>query len=192
VIQGELYDLLKRCADGDAAAWVAFTEWVGIRARAVLRAFEKLRATDREDVVAETLKSLMVAIRCAQIRGNTNGEIDSYVCRSLRNQALNVLRSHARRREAGESISEGHDPDTEAEAVETSSEQERRAVLAELLEKTEKLLMTWSPEDQYLFLAKLNGVAAQDIRDALASRRSRCFSSSPLLTLDFTVCVSDW
>lgn len=167
MIEGELYDLLKRCSVEDEAAWEALTEWVGVRARAVLRAFERLTTTDRQDIVGETLKNLLPAIRCGQIRGSTNAEIDAYVCRSLRNQALNVLRSHARRRGSGESTTDWHGVEPEAEAPDEDSAPEKRAVLAELLDRAEKLLMTWPPEDRYLFLAKLHGVTAQAIQESL-------------------------
>jgi DNA-directed RNA polymerase specialized sigma24 family protein len=182
VIERELYDLLKRCSGADEAAWEAFTEWVAVRARTVLRAFEKLRTMDREDIVAETLRNLLPAIRGGQIRGITNAEIDAYVCTSLRNQALNVLRGHARRRAAGESSIQLHGVEPQLEVVDDNSAPEQQAMLAELLARTEKLVMTWSPEDRYLFLAKLHGLTAQHIQESLRRPPFRMFVA--LATVD--------
>jgi DNA-directed RNA polymerase specialized sigma24 family protein len=182
VIERELYDLLKQCSDADEAAWEAFTEWVAMRARTVLRAFEKLSTMDRQDIVAETLRNLLLAIRCGQIRGTTNAEIDAYVCRSLRNQALNVLRGHLRRRAAGESTTELHGVEPQVEVVDENAAPEQQAVLAELLARTEKLVMTWSPEDRYLFLAKLYGLTARHIQESL--RRPPFKMSVALATVD--------
>jgi DNA-directed RNA polymerase specialized sigma24 family protein len=112
-------------------------------------------------------QNLLLAIRCGQIRGDTNAEIDAYVCRSLRNQALNVLRGRARRQAAGESPSESYGVEPGAEVADEDSLPDRQAVLAELLDRADKVLMTWSLEDRYLFLAKLHGVTAQAIREAL-------------------------
>jgi len=79
----------------------------------VLGVFERLKWVDREDIIADALQNLMAAVRDSKIRGRSNAEIDGYVCRSLRNQALNFLRGHGRRRRAGESTVEDLDGDIE-------------------------------------------------------------------------------
>jgi len=170
VIPGELQDLLQRCRAEDAIAWAEFLAWVKRRARAVLSVYSKLGRTDREDVVADTLKSLVPVIRRGEIRGVSNSEIDTYVCRAIRNRALNLLRGHDRRRLAGES-SAASVAETGAidwhEAPDDGLSQDVQIVIAEQLERAEKVLMCWSAADRYLFTARLNGVASKVIRDTL-------------------------
>src|SRR5262245_44364694 len=94
---------------------------------------------DREDVIADALKTLVTVIRRGEIRGTSNAEIDGYVCVAIRNRALNVIRGRARRRDAGEVTtvplgdgSVGSDPPDGALS------QDKRAIAADLLERAEK------------------------------------------------------
>jgi len=150
----------------------------------VLGVFERLKWVDREDIIADALKNLMAAVRDSKIRGRSNAEIGGYVCRSLRNQALNFLRGHGRRRRAGESTVEDLDADIELRdtVADDRASQEAMAIVAEQLVRADKLLQSWSPEDRYLFLAKLSGVQAQDIRHTL--RRPPFKRYTALATID--------
>ena len=169
MIEGALHDLLQRCCAEHADAWEEFTRWVKARGRTVLGVFEKLEWADREDIVADVLKRLVAAVRGGRIRGRGNAEIDAYVCRSLRHQALNCLRGGGRRRQAGQSTVDDLDGDTELchAAADDHASQEAMAIVAEQLVRADKLMQSWAPEDRYLFLAKLSGVQAQVIRDTL-------------------------
>ncbi len=182
--EGVLDDLLQRCRAEGAEAWEEFAERVRARGRTVLAAFEKLRWADREDIIADALKNLMTAVRDVKVRGRSNAEIDAYVCRSLRNQALNFLRGHGRRRSAGESTLEPADGETElCDAVaDDHPSQEEMTIFADRLARADKLLQSWPPEDRYLFLAKLSGVQAQVIRDML--RRPPFTKYVALATID--------
>jgi len=184
VTEGVLHELLQRCCAEHADAWEQFAAWVKVRGRMVLGVFERLKWVDREDIIADALKNLMAAVRDSKIRGRSNAEIDGYVCRSLRNQALNFLRGHGRRRHAGESTVEDLDGDIEPRdtVADDRASQEAMAIVAEQLVRADKLLQSWSPEDRYLFLAKLSGVQAQDIRHTL--RRPPFKRYTALATID--------
>src|SRR5262245_12466474 len=108
---GELHALLEDCRAEDALAWERFAAWVKTRGRAVLSAVDKLSNADGEDAVADALTSLVTVVRRGDIGGASNAEIDAYVCRALRNRALNVLRGRTRRREVAETESEVPNPD---------------------------------------------------------------------------------
>lgn len=168
--EGVLHDLLQRCCAEHADAWEEFAAWVRARGRTVLGAFEKLKWADRDDVIADALKNLTAAVRHGKIRGRSNAEIDAYVCRSLKNQALNFWRGYGRKRHGGES-STAAEVDGETELCHAVADdhpsQETMAIAAERLARADKLLQSWSPEDRYLFLAKLSGVQAQVIMGTL-------------------------
>jgi hypothetical protein len=72
-----------------------------IRGTAILRAFAILTEADRDDVIARTRDRLLCTIRRSGIRGSSDGEIDHYISKTLRHQALNFIRTRARHREAG-------------------------------------------------------------------------------------------
>jgi DNA-directed RNA polymerase specialized sigma24 family protein len=168
-MSGELHDLLRRCRAGEVMAWEQLAAWVKGRGRAVLAGVQKLNGPDREDVVADTLNSLWLVIRRGEIRGVSNGEIDAYVCRAIRNKALNVLRAQVRRHQAGELAPSASpaSPGESPEATDESPAQDRQVVMAEALERVEKSLLSWSPEDRYLFMAKLNDVSSKVIQETL-------------------------
>jgi DNA-directed RNA polymerase specialized sigma24 family protein len=175
----ELRALLEDCRAEEPIAWEDFTTWAKARAHTALRGFEKLNGADREDVVAETLKNLVPAVRRGEIRGTSDGEIDAYVCRAMRNRALNLLRERARRRAAGELPNDGlwDDAALEPEAPYESPTPDVRAHIAEQLETIEKALLSWSAEDRYLFLAKLQGVSARTIQETLRRPPFRLFAA---------------
>jgi DNA-directed RNA polymerase specialized sigma24 family protein len=162
VIPGELHALLERCRADDGTAWERFAGWVTTRGRAILGGVDRLSEADGEDAVAETLKSLVTAVRRGEIRGASNAEIDAYVCTAIRRRALNVLRGRARRREVDALT------DTPGEVLRDDiSRQDARAIAAEQLDRVEARLRSWPAEDRYLFIAKLNGVSARVIRQTL-------------------------
>src|SRR5262249_57682416 len=99
VMRGELHGLLQRCRAEDAPAWEQLAAWVKTRSRAILGAVDRLSYADREDAMADTLTGLITVVRRGEISGVSNAEIDAYVCRALRNRALNLLRGRTRRHE---------------------------------------------------------------------------------------------
>jgi DNA-directed RNA polymerase specialized sigma24 family protein len=162
VIPGELHALLERCRANDGTAWERFAGWVTTRGRVILGGVDRLSQADGEDAVAETLRSLVTAVRRGEIRGASNAEIDAYVCTAIRRRALNVLRARARRREVDASTA------PPAEVIQDDiSWQDARAIAAEQLDRVEARLQAWPAEDRYLFIAKLNGVSAGVIRQTL-------------------------
>jgi DNA-directed RNA polymerase specialized sigma24 family protein len=177
---GELSALLERCRADEATAWERFAVWVRERGRAVYRGVHRLTDADRDDAVAETLTSLVSAVRRGEIRGASNAEIDAYICTALRRRALNVLRGLARRpevpREAPESGT-GPMPGSPRDAADGGSSQDVQAIAAEQLGRAEKLLLSWPAGDRYLFIAKLNGVSSRVIQETLEQPPFRCFTS---------------
>ena len=184
---GELQALLEGCRAEEPIAWEDFTTWAKARAHTALRSFEKLNGADREDVVAETLKNLVPAIRRGEIRGTSDGEIDAYVCKAMRNRALNVLRERARRRAAGESPNEGQWDDfgVERDAPHESPIQDVQTSIVQQLEMAEKILLSWSAEDRYLFLAKLQGVSAETIQATLRRPPFKLFMATATVDTRF-------
>src|SRR5216683_143623 len=127
------------------------------RGRARLGALDRLSDADGEDAVAGTLTSLVTVVRRGEISGASNAEIDAYVCKALRNRALNVLRGRARRREVIAAVSEVPNPDQAGtpaleQVPDEAPSQAAQAIAAEQLGRAEKLLLSWSPEDRYLFI----------------------------------------
>lgn len=179
---GELHTLLERCRTGEAPAWERFAAWVRVRGRVVLGGVDKLSEADCEDALAEALKSLVTVVRRGEIRGASNAQIDAYVCTAIRNRALNVLRGRARRCELDHraSLEPGREPSESAiydEVPDETSPQDARAMAAEQLGRVEKILTSWSAEDRYLFLAKLNGVSARVIQRTLERPPFNCFTA---------------
>ena len=182
MMAGELYALLERCRAEDALAWERFAAWVKARGRAILGAVDRLSDADGEDAVAGTLTSLVTVVRRGEISGASNAEIDAYVCKALRNRALNVLRGRARRREVIGAVSEVPNTDQAGtpaleQVPDEAPSQAAQAIAAEQLGRAEKLLLSWSPEDRYLFIAKLNGVSARLIQQTLERPPFECFSA---------------
>jgi DNA-directed RNA polymerase specialized sigma24 family protein len=172
VIPGEWRTLLQRCRAEEAAAWAEFAGRVEQSGRVILGAIRGLSPSDREDVVADALRSLVAVVRCNEISGQTNGEIGNYVCATLRNRALNALRRDTRRREAGEVAAEPGLAHTQGDSVrrevaDTTPPPDAQAIVSEQLDRAEKLLLSWSATDRYIFLAKFNGVTARTIQETL-------------------------
>ena len=186
---GELHRLLDKCRGDDARAWETFAAWVTTRGRSVLAAIRGLSAADRQDAVAAALQSLVTAVRRDGINGQSNAEIDAYVCASIRNRALNVLRSQARRHDAGELTPAPGDSARGdvplPEAADPATGQDARLVAAEQLKRAEELLLSWAPADQYVFLAKLQGVPTDVIRDTLKEPPFGVFTASSTIDTKF-------
>lgn len=165
---GEMSALLERCRAGESVAWERFTAWVKGRGRVILGSVDRLSGADAEDAVADALHGLVTVVRRGEIRGDTNAEIDAYVCTAIRNRALNALRGRGRRREVDPGALDMADP---------APAQDAQAVAAEQLDRAEKVLHSWSAEDRYVFLAKLNGVSAALIQQTLERPPFRHFTA---------------
>ncbi|PYN52789.1 MAG: hypothetical protein DMD94_21135 [Candidatus Rokuibacteriota bacterium] len=173
MMPGELHTLLERCRAGEAPAWESFAAWVKVRGRVVLGSVDKLSEADGEDALAEALKNLVTVVRCGEIRGASNAEIDAYVCTAVRNRARRELDYRA-------SPVPNQDPSgsaTHDEVPDETSPQDVQAVAAEQLGRAEKLLSSWPAEDRYLFIAKLNGLSARVIQRTLEQPPFNCFTA---------------
>ena len=166
---GELRSLLQRCRADETAAWERFTHWVGVRGKAILGPLGSLSRADRDDIVAAGLNQLVPIVREDRIRGDSNAEIDAYVCAVIRNQGLNFLRRRLRHREGGASDAgtPGAAEPPHRDIADERSAQDVRAMASEQLGRAHKLMQSWALEDRYLFLAKINGVPARIIQRTL-------------------------
>ena len=63
------------------------------------------------------------------------------------------------------------------EMPDEASPQDAQAVATEQLGRAEKILASWSADDRYLFLAKLNGVSARVIQQTLERPPFNCFAA---------------
>ena len=183
-----LSSVLQRCRVDDQEAWEALARWVGRRGRAVLFSMRHLSRADREDVVADTLGGLVGVVRRGAIIGDSDAEIDGYVCAAIRNRALNALRRGLRRRRAGEvgvGTREGYASGYAAvfDVKDDGPLQDARAIADQVLGQSHGMLSSWPPTDRYIFLAKLQRVPARVIQHALAQPPfSTCKSTSAIDT----------
>lgn len=167
---GELHCLLERCRADETTAWEQFTSWVRTQGTAILRAIRDLSKADRDDVIAGTLKQLLRVVRDDGISGSSNAEIHAYVRTTIRNKALDFIRTRAHSPESGERRAQDSAEREErtSEIADGQPSQESRAITSEQLDRAHKLIQSWSPADRYLFLAKIKGVPARIIRQTLA------------------------
>jgi len=136
----------------------------------VFRALRSLSKADRDDIIAATLKQLFLVVRGDRISGSTNAEIHAYVRTAIRNEALDLLRSRTRSAEVEEARLWAS-PDGETTKREMADErptQDAQVLVSEELRRAHDLLQSWSAADRYLFFAKIQGVPARVIQQALA------------------------
>jgi DNA-directed RNA polymerase specialized sigma24 family protein len=166
----DLRCLLDRCRAEESPAWELFTQWVRTRAAAILKAFGNLSKADREDVAAATLNQLFRVVRHDRICGSSNAEIHGYIRATIRNQALNLLRTRAQSPEIGEHAGwdSGDGEPRNSEIADERPSQDKRAIMSQQLARVHDLLQSWAAADRYLFLAKINGVPAKTIQQTLA------------------------
>jgi DNA-directed RNA polymerase specialized sigma24 family protein len=170
VTPGELRCLLERCRADETTAWEQFTYWVKTQGAVIFRAIRNLSKADRDDVIAGTLKQLLRVVRYDGISGSSNAEIHAYVHTTIRNQALDFLRTRAHSPEIGEPRvwDSAHGETRTNEIADEQPSQEARAITSEQLDRAHKLIQSWTAADRYLFLAKIKGVPARIIRQTLA------------------------
>jgi len=147
----DLVELLARCRRDEADAWEELPVWVRSVSRRALAGFRSFTAADREDVLAGAMERLIPVIRKGGIRATKNGEVFNYVQQTIRRVALNVVRS-TRSPELFDDHEVGVIPD-----------QERVA----LVRAARRLIETWPPEEQFIFLQKAYGVSAACIKAEL-------------------------
>jgi DNA-directed RNA polymerase specialized sigma24 family protein len=147
----DLPRLLERCRLEDERAWVEFQVWARTTSRWALANFGGLGKADREDIVATAIERLIPVIKDGRIRGTTNQEIGAYVARTIRNLALNLVRSQR-----------DHE-DTELHPGKVRPPQGDRAEARALL----RIIQGWPPADRFLLIQKINGVSTGRIKAEL-------------------------
>jgi DNA-directed RNA polymerase specialized sigma24 family protein len=156
---GELRSVLDRCRAGNELAWEQWLAWVRTRAPAFLSEFRTLSAADKEDVAAAAIGRLVGTIRRDEIRGVINLEIETYVRRTIKNLALNLIRGRRARPDQGHHLDEKLPDPTQRPSEE--------AVVSNLRARADEAVMRWPPKDRYLFFAKLEGVESAKIKVTL-------------------------
>jgi DNA-directed RNA polymerase specialized sigma24 family protein len=146
----DLVSLLARCRDGDTSAWNEFDEWFEGKSRRILAGY-RLTSAQADDVRGRCRLNITQAIQRGAIRGQSSGEIASYVATALKRAALDV-RAERPRDEVSDDLP---DPAPQPDDV---------AFTLLELEKVETLMMSWPLEDRVLFVAKVHGVSATTIQ----------------------------
>jgi DNA-directed RNA polymerase specialized sigma24 family protein len=169
----ELWRLIDRCRRDDPGAWEVLYGVVRRVARTVLATF-RIRDADREDILASLWEPVMRALKQGQPTGTSDLEIVAYFRSAVRNRALNFLRARRQRPDApdGQRRSADHEADDPLDALRCPDPgPEERA----MLEAAIRCINRWSAEDRFIFLEKLHGVPATEIKKALEAAPFRTF-----------------
>lgn len=169
----ELWRLIDRCRRDDLGAWEVLYGVVRRVAAPVLATF-RIRDADREDILASLWEPIMRALKRGQPTGASDLEIAAYFRAAVRNRALNFLRARRTRpdatdRRAPSADDEADDPLDALRCPDPDPEQ--RA----LLEAAIRCIEGWSGHDRFIFLEKLQGVPATEIKSALEAPPFRTF-----------------
>lgn len=149
--------MLDRCEAEAPEAWEAFDRWARQTARRALARFADLSGAEREDVTATVVERLVSVVRDGAIHGTTDGEIAAYVRQAARRAALDALRLRGR----------VHD-DVGDDLADPGPGASRLALARARLRAVEAALQTWTAEERYVLLAKLDGRASREIQAELA------------------------
>jgi DNA-directed RNA polymerase specialized sigma24 family protein len=129
-------------------------------ARSVLGAFRTLSGAQREDLAADVMQRLLEAVREGRIAAASDGEVAGYIRQALRNAARDLLERLRVRGETDEPSGGLPGP---------GADPERMAIALQGLARIRAAMDAWPLVDRLLFLMKLEGAPAADVRAALAS-----------------------
>jgi DNA-directed RNA polymerase specialized sigma24 family protein len=179
----ELWRLVDRCRRDDEGAWEVLYGVVRRVAAPVLATF-RIRDTDREDILASLWEPVMRAVKLGQPTGTSDLEIAAYFRTAVRNRALNFLRARRQRPDApgGRGRAADHETDDPLDALQCPEpDPEQRA----MLEAAIGCINGWSAQDRFLFLEKLQGVPATEIKKALEAAPFRTFLAAATIDTRF-------
>jgi RNA polymerase sigma factor (sigma-70 family) len=147
---------VTRCRRGDASAWSAFLPPFQEIGRRVLRSF-RLSAADTQDVLSDALTSLYGG-GLARFRGQTPGELVSFLRAVVRNQAIDLVKSRSKWTLLDPSGAE--DPEAGGPAIDGPA---RGIADDECLEFLRHEVERLARADRELFLMKVRGMKEREI-----------------------------
>jgi DNA-directed RNA polymerase specialized sigma24 family protein len=139
---------------------------------------------NREDILASLWEPVMRAVKLGQPTGTSDLEIAAYFRTAVRNRALNFLRARRQRPDApgGRGRAADHETDDPLDALQCPEpDPEQRA----MLEAAIGCINGWSAQDRFLFLEKLQGVPATEIKKALEAAPFRTFLAAATIDTRF-------
>ena len=149
---GDLPELIRRCRGGDAAGWAQFLVWFRLIAVRVLARFRNLSEVERGEAEDRARAKVFSEIMSGGIKGASNWEIRGFVHTVVTNTARDVWRQR-RPVEPLPPLLRSGDPWPD-----------RRAELRVQLDCVKHLVWTWPPQDQFIFIMKLEQVPAATIK----------------------------
>lgn len=150
-----LGELFEQCREQDESAWAEYRAWFHRIALRVLGRLGGLSRLESEEVEDTARVKVAVEISEGRVRAKTDGEAVSYA----RTVLTNAARDTWRRRRSGELLPPWLSDDRPSPLD--------RATAANLLGRAEALVASWSPENRFIFLMKVENVSAQTIKGDL-------------------------
>jgi DNA-directed RNA polymerase specialized sigma24 family protein len=143
---------------GDEIACEEFYANYDVLAGRVLRhVFPRMTSADRADIASTALERVLMALKNHRINGRSDGELRAYMSNAVKNAGLDLV-TRQRTVEAGWPSEESVLP------PDGSASPERVAIARTLQEDVERVLSEWSDVDRHIFIQKLQGVSAAQIR----------------------------
>ncbi len=149
---GSIVELLGRCRKSDEAAWAEFRPWFRRVATRVLGRFTTLSPVEREEVEDFARVAVAMAISEGRVKAQTDGEAVSYVRTVVTNAARDAWRRHR-----------AEDPlplllrDNRPSAHERLDQTGR-------LECVERVIASWTADNRFVFMMKLESVSTAAIK----------------------------
>ena len=149
----DLPELIRGCRNGEDASWERFLIWFRCTAARVLSRFRNLSEVERGEAEDRARAKVSEEIISGGVRGATNWEIRGFVQTVVTNSARDVWRQRRPTEPLPPLLrdQDGPWPDRQAE-------------FRAKLECLKKLIRAWPPQDQFIFMMKLEQVPAATIR----------------------------
>jgi len=154
----DLPGLLRRCRASDDSAWEECYACVRRVTAGVLSGFQNLSPLERELAADNARANIISAMLEARIQGTTNGEILRFFQTVVTNCARDVWR-------------ERHPTDPLPPGLRDRSPSPLEAARSRMqLECVRKVMESWSEDNRFLLVMKLNRVSTVDIKTDLERR----------------------
>jgi hypothetical protein len=149
--------MLEGCMRDDPQSWVSFLSWFSRLSGRVLGGFPNLHPLEREETVAESRLKLVAEIQAHRLKPNYPGELVNYARLLVKREAIDRLRAQHPRVDIPADVAS---PDV------LPSRQVEARLRVECLERL--LRETWSVENRFIFMMKINEVPSHTIQSELA------------------------
>ena len=149
---GLIVELFGRCRKSDEAAWAEFRPWFRRVATRVLGRFATLSPVEREQVEDFARVAVAMAISEGRINAQTDGEAVSYVRTVVTNAARDAWRRH-RAEEPLPLLLRDNRPSAHERLDQTGR-----------LQCVEKVIASWTADNRFVFMMKLESVSTAAIK----------------------------